>query len=55
MSDNNSARPRVLIMEDDYIVGLDMVDRLPFLKDAFMAEARGESGEVPRLLQGSTV
>ncbi|GGO99514.1 FAD-dependent monooxygenase [Stakelama pacifica] len=36
-------------------VGLDMVDRLPFLKDAFMAEARGESGEVPRLLQGSTV
>ncbi|MBW4330701.1 FAD-dependent monooxygenase [Stakelama sp. CBK3Z-3] len=35
--------------------GLNAVDRLPMLKDAFMAEARGESGDVPRLLQGSTV
>lgn len=32
--------------------GLNMVDRLPPLKRAFMAEARGESGDVPRLLQG---
>ena len=35
--------------------GLDAVDRLPALKRAFMAEARGESGDVPRLLRGLTV
>ena len=35
--------------------GLDAVDRVPMLKDRFMAEARGESGDVPRLLQGMTV
>lgn len=27
MTDTNSAQPRVLIMEDDYIVGLDMVEQ----------------------------
>jgi 2-octaprenyl-6-methoxyphenol hydroxylase len=32
--------------------GLSAVDRLPPLKDWFMAEARGESGDVPKLLQG---
>ena len=35
--------------------GLNAVDRLPVLKDAFMGEARGESGDVPKLLQGVTV
>jgi 2-octaprenyl-6-methoxyphenol hydroxylase len=35
--------------------GLSAVDRLPPLKDWFMAEARGESGDVPRLLQGEAV
>ena len=35
--------------------GLSAVDRLPPLKRAFMAEARGESGDLPRLLQGMTV
>lgn len=35
--------------------GLSAVDKLPPLKDWFMAEARGESGDVPRLLQGLTV
>ena len=34
---------------------LSAVERLPLLKDRFMAEARGESGEVPKLLQGMTV
>lgn len=34
--------------------GLNTVDALPPLKDRFMAEARGESGEVPKLLQGLT-
>jgi len=35
--------------------GLSAVQKLPPLKDRFMAEARGESGEVPKLLQGLTV
>jgi 2-octaprenyl-6-methoxyphenol hydroxylase len=35
--------------------GLSAVQKLPPLKRAFMAEARGESGEVPKLLQGLTV
>jgi 2-octaprenyl-6-methoxyphenol hydroxylase len=35
--------------------GLSAVDKLPPLKRAFMAEARGESGDVPKLLQGLTV
>ncbi len=36
-------------------VGISAVDRLPPLKDRFMAEARGESGTLPRLLMGLTV
>jgi 2-octaprenyl-6-methoxyphenol hydroxylase len=32
--------------------GLSAVDRIPALKRLFMAEARGESGDVPKLLQG---
>jgi 2-octaprenyl-6-methoxyphenol hydroxylase len=36
-------------------LGLSAVDRLPPLKRMFMAEARGESGDVPKLLQGMTV
>ena len=35
--------------------GLSAVQKLPMLKDRFMAEARGESGEVPKLLQGMIV
>jgi len=35
--------------------GLSAVQKLPPLKDRFMAEARGESGAVPKLLQGLTV
>ncbi|SOB80396.1 2-octaprenyl-6-methoxyphenol hydroxylase [Sphingomonas guangdongensis] len=35
--------------------GLSAVQRLPALKDRFMAEARGESGQVPRLLSGLRV
>lgn len=34
--------------------GLSAVDKLPPLKHWFMAEARGESGDVPKLLQGLT-
>ncbi|MGK6318664.1 FAD-dependent monooxygenase [Sphingomonas sp. DT-204] len=33
-------------------LGLSAVQALPPLKERFMAEARGESGEVPKLLQG---
>lgn len=36
-------------------IGISAVDRLPPLKDRFMAEARGESGELPKLLAGITV
>jgi len=36
-------------------LGLSAVDRMPPLKNRFMAEARGESGDVPKLLQGMTV
>ncbi|TGX53335.1 ubiquinone biosynthesis protein UbiH [Sphingomonas gei] len=36
-------------------LGLSAVDKLPPLKTWFMAEARGESGDVPRLLQGLAV
>ena len=32
--------------------GISAVDALPPLKARFMAEARGESGDLPRLLQG---
>jgi 2-octaprenyl-6-methoxyphenol hydroxylase len=32
--------------------GLSAVDKVPTLKNWFMAEARGESGKVPRLLHG---
>ena len=35
--------------------GLSAVQAIPPLKERFMAEARGESGEVPKLLQGLTV
>jgi 2-octaprenyl-6-methoxyphenol hydroxylase len=35
--------------------GLAAVDRMPPLKNRFMAEARGESGDVPKLLQGMMV
>lgn len=33
-------------------LGLSAVDRMPPLKGWFMSEARGESGDVPKLLQG---
>jgi 2-octaprenyl-6-methoxyphenol hydroxylase len=35
--------------------GLGLVQRTPPLKSAFMAEARGESGALPRLLQGVVI
>ncbi|MBU3076951.1 UbiH/UbiF/VisC/COQ6 family ubiquinone biosynthesis hydroxylase [Sphingomonas quercus] len=35
--------------------GLSMVERLPALKERFMAEARGENGAVPTLLRGQFV
>ena len=36
-------------------LGLSAVQRVPPLKRRFIAEARGESGDVPKLLQGMTV
>lgn len=35
--------------------GISAVDRIPPLKARFMGEARGESGDLPKLLQGMTV
>jgi len=35
--------------------GLGVVSRIPALKQAFMTEARGESGDLPKLLTGSLV
>jgi 2-octaprenyl-6-methoxyphenol hydroxylase len=35
--------------------GLGMVQRLGPLKDRFMAEARGETGKLPRLLEGLAI
>ena len=35
--------------------GIGLVDAIPPLKDRFMAEARGESGDLPKLLQGLMV
>jgi 2-octaprenyl-6-methoxyphenol hydroxylase len=35
--------------------GIGVVERVPPLKDFFMAEARGESGALPRLLQGQGI
>jgi 2-octaprenyl-6-methoxyphenol hydroxylase len=35
--------------------GLDMISRIPPLQRRFMAEARGESGKMPKLLQGLEV
>jgi 2-octaprenyl-6-methoxyphenol hydroxylase len=36
-------------------LGLAAVERLPPLKRFFMAETRGETGDLPKLLQGLTV
>ncbi len=36
-------------------LGISAVNAIPPLKDRFMAEARGESGALPKLLQGMTV
>ncbi|MBY9063205.1 UbiH/UbiF/VisC/COQ6 family ubiquinone biosynthesis hydroxylase [Sphingomonas yunnanensis] len=36
-------------------VGISAVDRIPPLKERFMSEARGESGDLPKLLMGATV
>jgi len=36
-------------------LGISAVDRIGPLKDRFMAEARGETGELPKLLQGVPV
>ena len=35
--------------------GISAVNAVPALKDRFMAEARGEAGDLPKLLQGVTV
>ncbi|MBD8698388.1 UbiH/UbiF/VisC/COQ6 family ubiquinone biosynthesis hydroxylase [Sphingomonas sp. CFBP 13714] len=35
--------------------GISAVNAIPPLKDRFMAEARGESGDLPKLLQGLTI
>ena len=35
--------------------GISAVNAIPPLKDRFMAEARGEAGDLPKLLQGVTV
>ena len=36
-------------------LGISAVNAIPPLKDRFMAEARGESGDLPKLLQGFSV
>jgi 2-octaprenyl-6-methoxyphenol hydroxylase len=36
-------------------IGLGMVERLPILKQFFVAEAAGLTGEVPKLLRGERV
>jgi 2-octaprenyl-6-methoxyphenol hydroxylase len=36
-------------------IGLDMVGRIPSLQRRFMAEARGETGKLPKLLHGMIV
>jgi 2-octaprenyl-6-methoxyphenol hydroxylase len=36
-------------------VGLGIVDRLPALKDFFIGEAAGLTGEVPKLLRGEAL
>jgi 2-octaprenyl-6-methoxyphenol hydroxylase len=36
-------------------IGLGLVDRIPPLKDMFIREAAGLSGEVPRLLKGEAL
>lgn len=35
--------------------GIGAVDKVPPLKNRFMAEARGETGTLPKLLQGLLV
>ncbi len=35
--------------------GMAAIERITPLKNYFMAEARGEAGQLPRLLQGMTV
>ncbi len=35
--------------------GMGLIDRIGPIKDRLMAEARGESGELPLLLRGITI
>jgi 2-octaprenyl-6-methoxyphenol hydroxylase len=36
-------------------IGLGIVDRLPMVKDFFIREAAGVTGEVPKLLRGEAL
>ena len=36
-------------------IGLGIVERLPAMKDAFIREAAGVAGEVPKLLRGEVL
>jgi 2-octaprenyl-6-methoxyphenol hydroxylase len=36
-------------------IGLGVVDRMPNLKEFFICEAAGLTGEVPKLLKGETL
>jgi len=36
-------------------LGITAINHIPPLKNRFMAEARGETGQLPRLLQGVMV
>ncbi len=48
-----SNRSDVLRLARD--IGLGMVDRMPRLKDAFIWQAAGLAGEVPKLLKGEAL
>ena len=40
---------------DDRLAGLGMVERIPALKQMFIREAAGFTGDVPKLLRGEMV
>ena len=52
----NRLFPRdVALLRSAREAGLQVVDRLPYLKGLFLREAAGVSGDLPRLLKGEPI
>lgn len=52
---NRLFRPDIALLRSAREAGLQAVDRLPMLKQLFMREAAGVTGDLPRLLRGEPI